>query len=48
MLQWLLDEAASRKSADLGVTQRVLLVNFAAIHTSSMVRLPPYSMQFVY
>ncbi|KAI0774403.1 cytochrome P450 [Fomes fomentarius] len=36
MLQWLLDEAASRKSADLGVTQRVLLINFAAIHTSSM------------
>ena len=37
MLQWLLDEAALRKTGDFGVAERVLRVNFAAIHTSSTV-----------
>ncbi|KAI0713160.1 cytochrome P450 [Cerioporus squamosus] len=35
MLQWLFDEAIRRKNPDRGVAERVLLVNFAAIHTSS-------------
>ncbi|KAI0741267.1 cytochrome P450 [Daedaleopsis nitida] len=37
MLQWLMDESANRgqKGGDYGVAQRILLINFAAIHTSS-------------
>lgn len=37
MLQWIFDEAIRRKNPDWGVAERVLLVNFAAIHTSSTV-----------
>ncbi|RDX42959.1 cytochrome P450 [Lentinus brumalis] len=35
MLQWIFDEAIRRENPDWGVAERVLLVNFAAIHTSS-------------
>ena len=37
MLQWLFDEAIRRKNPEWDLAERVLLVNFAAIHTSSTV-----------
>jgi hypothetical protein len=40
LLAWLLDETYGRpeRRTVYGITQRILSVNFAAIHTSSMVR----------
>ncbi len=38
MLQWILEEAIPRRYTDVKIIERILLVNFAAIHTSSMVR----------
>ncbi|KAI0329481.1 cytochrome P450 [Cubamyces sp. BRFM 1775] len=35
MIQWIMDEGLSRGNTDKEMVQRVLLVNFAAIHTSS-------------
>ncbi|KAH9895713.1 cytochrome P450 [Cubamyces lactineus] len=35
LIQWIMDEGLSRNSVDKDMVQRVLLVNFAAIHTSS-------------
>ncbi|KAI0800573.1 cytochrome P450 [Fomes fomentarius] len=35
MLQWVLEEAIPRNSTDESIVERILLVNFAAIHTSS-------------
>ncbi|KAI0654469.1 cytochrome P450 [Cubamyces menziesii] len=35
MLQWILEEAVVRQTSDEAIVQRILLVNFAAIHTSS-------------
>ncbi|KAI1793056.1 cytochrome P450 [Ganoderma leucocontextum] len=35
MLQWLIDEAVPRNHSDLSIGERIMLVNFAAIHTSS-------------
>ncbi|KAH9895701.1 cytochrome P450 [Cubamyces lactineus] len=35
MIQWVMDEGLSRNNTDEEMVQRVLLVNFAAIHTSS-------------
>ena len=35
MLQWLLEEAQARGTAVDNVVEKVLLVNFGAIHTSS-------------
>ncbi|KAJ8475002.1 hypothetical protein ONZ51_g6824 [Trametes cubensis] len=35
MIQWIMDEGLSRNNTDQEMVQRVLLVNFAAIHTSS-------------
>lgn len=35
MLQWLIDEAVARGHSDLTVVERIMLINFAAIHTSS-------------
>ena len=37
MLQWLLEEAASRDDPDHCVVERLFLTNFAAIHTSANV-----------
>ncbi|RPD64698.1 cytochrome P450 [Lentinus tigrinus ALCF2SS1-6] len=36
MLQWILEEAIPRSYTDVQIIERILLVNFAAIHTSSM------------
>ncbi|RDX42956.1 cytochrome P450 [Lentinus brumalis] len=36
MLQWILEEAIPRRYIDMKIIERILLVNFAAIHTSSM------------
>ena len=38
MLQWILEEAIPRRYPDAKIIERVLVVNFAAIHTSSVVR----------
>ncbi|KAI0654307.1 cytochrome P450 [Cubamyces menziesii] len=35
LIQWIMDEGLSRNYSDKDMVQRVLLVNFAAIHTSS-------------
>nr|VWO99889.1 Uncharacterized protein [Ganoderma boninense] len=35
MLQWLIDEAVPMGHSDLSVVERIMLINFAAIHTSS-------------
>ena len=40
MLEWILEQAIPRNSNDESITSRILLVNFAAIHTSSNVSLP--------
>ena len=39
MLQWILDEADARNHSDMNIVKRIFLVNFAAIHTSSTVRI---------
>ena len=41
MLQWVLEQAIPRRSTDVDIAERIMLVNFAAIHTSSNVRLSP-------
>ena len=38
MLQWLIDEAVRQNHSDISVIERIMLINFAAIHTSSTVR----------
>ncbi len=40
MLEWVLEQAIPRNSSDESITSRILLVNFAAIHTSSNVSPP--------
>ncbi|KAJ3007828.1 hypothetical protein NUW54_g3393 [Trametes sanguinea] len=35
MLQWIIDEARTRNGTDVTIIERILLMNFAAIHTSS-------------
>ncbi|KAM5535892.1 hypothetical protein V8D89_010510 [Ganoderma adspersum] len=35
MLQWLIDEAVRQNHSDISVIERIMLINFAAIHTSS-------------
>ncbi|KAI8990629.1 cytochrome P450 [Trametes punicea] len=35
MLQWIMDAAETRDNSDEAIARRVLLINFAAIHTSS-------------
>ncbi|TBU42576.1 cytochrome P450 [Dichomitus squalens] len=35
MLEWILEQAIPRRCTDEAIVQRILLVNFAAIHTSS-------------
>lgn len=37
MISWLMDEAEGEQRSVLALTQRILSLNFAAIHTSSMV-----------
>ena len=37
LLQWVLDEAVPRHSTDAQIAERVLVVNFGAIHTTSSV-----------
>lgn len=37
MLQWLMDDAEGEEKAVRALVMRILTVNFAAIHTSSMV-----------
>ncbi|KAI9060501.1 cytochrome P450 [Trametes sanguinea] len=39
MLQWIMDEAKNRNGNDVTIVERILLMNFAAIHTSSNVRM---------
>ncbi|TFK88882.1 cytochrome P450 [Polyporus arcularius HHB13444] len=36
MLQWILEESIPRRYTDVKIIERILLVNFAAIHTSSI------------
>ena len=45
MLQWIIDEAVLRNDSDVNIVERIFLVNFAAIHTSSTVRTPPLSLR---
>jgi hypothetical protein len=45
MLQWLMDTAEGAEQKPAALAQRLLILNFAAIHTSSMVRLLHYSDQ---
>ncbi|KAM5543922.1 hypothetical protein V8D89_002539 [Ganoderma adspersum] len=35
VLQWIIDEAVRRDHSDVSIVERIFLVNFAAIHTSS-------------
>ena len=42
MLSWLIDEAPEEERTTRRLAQRVLGLNFAAIHTSSFVRLSYY------
>ena len=37
MLQWILEETISRGQTDEAVAERVLLVNFASLHTTASV-----------
>ena len=37
MLQWVMDEAASRTGTDEEIATRVMLINFASIHTVALV-----------
>ncbi len=37
MLQWILEGAIPRNYSDIQIIERIMLVNFAAIHTSSNV-----------
>jgi hypothetical protein len=37
MLTWLMDEATGEETSTRSLTRRILTVNFAAIHTSTMV-----------
>jgi len=37
LLSWLMDDAKEKEATDWYLTSRMLAVNFAAIHTSSMV-----------
>lgn len=39
MLQWIMEVAATRDSSVKAIVKRILMINFAAIHTSSAVRL---------
>ena len=41
MLSWLLEIAEGEQRTSYALTQRLLTLNFAAIHTSSMVRKIP-------
>ena len=47
MLQWIIDEAVLRNDSDVNIVERIFLVNFAAIHTSSTVRTPPLALLYV-
>ena len=38
MLQWVVEAAMARKSDDYRIAERMFLVNFAALHTTSTVR----------
>ena len=40
MLQWCIEEAASRGATDESIVCRILSTNFAALHTSTLVRVP--------
>ncbi|KAI1792290.1 cytochrome P450 [Ganoderma leucocontextum] len=35
VLQWIIDEAVRRNHSDVSIVERIFLINFAAIHTSS-------------
>ena len=37
-LQWIIDKAVTRHETDIDITERLLLLNLAASHTSSSVR----------
>ena len=38
MLQWVMDEAAQRTGTDEEIVTRIMLINFASIHTVALVR----------
>ena len=38
MLQWVMDEAAQRTGTDEEVVTRIMLINFASVHTVALVR----------
>ena len=38
MLQWILEEALPRRQTEYQMAERIMTMNFAAIHTSSNVR----------
>ena len=38
VLQWIIDRAVAKQETDSEITERLLLLNLAAIHTSSSVR----------
>lgn len=40
MLQWILEQATARRTTDDEVVRRIMIINFAALHTSSTVRVP--------
>ena len=40
MLQWIMDIARTRDFSDEAIARRIMLINFAAIHTSSNVSDP--------
>ena len=40
MLQWLIDETLEHKDSLINVPTRLHLMNFAAMHTTSLVRMP--------
>ncbi len=39
LLQWFMDEASMRNTSDEAIPPRLFLINFASIHTSSLVGL---------
>ena len=40
MLQWIMEEAASRIGTDEEIVTRIFLVNYASVHTFTIVSIP--------
>ena len=45
MLEWVLEESIPRRCSDEAIVQMILVVNFAAIHTSSNVCRSEYTLE---